>query len=56
MTLLHADDRLLPEYCDVIFALSDTHPRAVALCCDAEIIDAQGRPRFSLVGIVLHSK
>ncbi len=52
VTLLHADDRLLPEYCDVIFALSDTHPRAVALCCDAEIIDAQGRPRFSLADAV----
>lgn len=51
-TLLHADDRLLPDYCDVIFALADAHPQAVALCCDAEIIDAQGRPRFSLADAV----
>ena len=52
VTLLHADDRLLPNYCDVIFALADAHSRAVALCCDAEIIDAQGRPRFSLADAV----
>ena len=52
VTLLHADDRLLPEYCDVIFALADAYPRAVAVCCDAEIIDAQGRPRFSLADAV----
>jgi glycosyltransferase involved in cell wall biosynthesis len=52
VTLLHADDRLLPDYCDVIFALADAHPRAIALCCDAEIIDAQGRPRFSLADAV----
>ena len=52
VTLLHADDRLLPDYCDVIFALADAHPRAVALCCDAEIVDAQGRPRFSLADAV----
>jgi len=52
VTLLHADDRLLPDYCDVIFALADAHPHAVALCCDAEIIDAQGRPRFSLADAV----
>jgi glycosyltransferase involved in cell wall biosynthesis len=52
VTLLHADDRLLPEYCDVVFALADAYPRAVAVCCDAEIIDAQGRPRFSLADAV----
>jgi glycosyltransferase involved in cell wall biosynthesis len=52
VTLLHADDRLLPEYCDVLFALADANPNAVALCCDAEIIDAQGRPRFSLADAV----
>ncbi len=52
VTLLHADDRLLPDYCDVIFALADAHPRAVAVCCDAEIIDARGRARFSLADAV----
>lgn len=47
VTLLHGDDRLLPDYAGVIAALADGNPRAVALACDAEIIDASGRPRFS---------
>jgi glycosyltransferase involved in cell wall biosynthesis len=48
VTLLHADDRLLPEYAERMLALADANPDAVAVCCDAEIIDAGGRPRFSL--------
>ena len=52
VTLLHADDCLLPDYCDVVFALAVAYPHAVAVCCDAEIIDAQGRPRFSLADAV----
>jgi glycosyltransferase involved in cell wall biosynthesis len=52
VTLLHADDRLLPDYLDVIGALADTHPRAVALACDAEIVGEDGRPAFSLADAV----
>ena len=48
VTLLHADDRLLPGYTELILTLADEHPRAAALCCDAAIIDEAGRPRFSL--------
>ncbi|RIL05712.1 MAG: hypothetical protein DCC71_09445 [Proteobacteria bacterium] len=47
VTLLHGDDRLLPDYADVIAELADAHPRAVALACDAEIVDGAGRRAFS---------
>jgi glycosyltransferase involved in cell wall biosynthesis len=52
VTLLHADDRLLPEYVDVVGALAAEHPRAVAVCCDARIVDAAGQARFSFVDAV----
>lgn len=48
VTLLHADDRLLPGYTALMCALADANPAAAALCCGAEIIDGTGRPRFSL--------
>ncbi len=48
VTLLHADDRLTQDYADVVLALAAAHPRAVAVCCGARIIDAAGRKRFSL--------
>lgn len=52
VTLLHADDQLRPDYVDVMLALADAHPRAVALACDAEIVDGAGRPTFSLADAV----
>jgi glycosyltransferase involved in cell wall biosynthesis len=52
VTLLHADDRLRPEYAATMLALADAHPDAVAVCCDAEIVDAAGRARFSLADTV----
>ncbi len=54
VTLLHADDRLLPGYAATMLALADRHPEAVALFCGAQIIDAEGRPRFSLADAVKH--
>lgn len=48
VTLLHADDRLLPGYVGAMKALAAAHPRAVALFCPARTIDAAGRRRFSL--------
>ena len=47
VTLLHADDRLLPEYAEVVLALAAAQPRAAAVCCGTQIIDARGKPRFS---------
>jgi glycosyltransferase involved in cell wall biosynthesis len=52
VTLLHADDALAPDYLDVIAALAAAHPEAVGLACDADIVDASGRPRFSLADAV----
>jgi glycosyltransferase involved in cell wall biosynthesis len=52
VTLLHADDALAPDYLDVVAALADARPHAVAVACDADIVDAAGRPRFSLADAV----
>jgi len=48
VTLLHADDRLLPEYVGSMRQLAAAHPEAAALFCAAETIDAKGERRFSL--------
>lgn len=46
-TLLHADDRLEPGYVRAMRTLAAANPGAVAFFCDAHIIDAAGRERFS---------
>jgi hypothetical protein len=48
LTLLHADDRLLPSYAAAVKSLARAHPEAVAYFTAAQTIDARGRPRFSL--------
>ncbi len=48
VTLLHADDRLLPHYAATMTELATAHPEATALYCETDIIDANGRPRFSM--------
>lgn len=52
VTLLHADDRLLPEYAELMLGLAERHAEAAAFFCGARIIDAQGRSRFSLADAV----
>jgi glycosyltransferase involved in cell wall biosynthesis len=52
VTLLHADDALLPRYAPLMLELAAAHPTAVALSCDAEIIDAAGARTFSLADAV----
>jgi glycosyltransferase involved in cell wall biosynthesis len=47
VTLLHADDLLLPDYCARMEDAAARTPGAAALFCDARIIDGEGRPRFS---------
>ena len=47
VTLLHADDRLEPDYVASMLELAERHPDAAAYFCDARIIDAHGRRRFS---------
>lgn len=48
VSLLHADDRLQPDYVERMAALAQRHPECVAFYCGARVIDAAGRPRFSL--------
>jgi glycosyltransferase involved in cell wall biosynthesis len=43
VTLLHADDRALPGYAELMTKLADRHPQAAALFCSAQIIDAKGK-------------
>jgi glycosyltransferase involved in cell wall biosynthesis len=52
VTLLHADDLLLPGYAELVLGLAARTPEAVAVCCEARIIDAAGRPVFSLADAV----
>lgn len=47
VTLLHADDRLLPNYAELMLAAAARRPDVVAFHCDASIIDGRGRPAFS---------
>lgn len=48
VTLLHADDRLLPDYVACAKRLAAAHPRAAALFTASVTIDAAGRRRLSL--------
>jgi len=47
VALLHADDRLEPDYVATMLELAERHPDAAAYFCDARIIDSRDRPRFS---------
>lgn len=48
ITLLHADDQLLPHYAATMIALAEAQPEASALYCETRIIDREGRERFSM--------
>jgi glycosyltransferase involved in cell wall biosynthesis len=48
VTLLHADDRLLPNYVDVMTTSAAQHPAAALFFCRSQIIDRHGRRCFSL--------
>ena len=54
VTLLHADDELLPNYAVTMRQAAEQYPRATALFCDAEVIGADSRPRFSLPDRLKH--
>lgn len=47
VTLLHADDELLPEYAETMIAALNDNPQAIAVCCPAEIIDHESQQVFS---------
>jgi len=52
VTLLHADDALLPSYAGLMCDLAARHRDAVAFFCAARIVDEQGRERFSMADSV----
>ncbi len=52
VTLLHADDQLLPNYATLMTTAAAEHPRAALLFCRSRIIDAAGRPCLSLPDFV----
>jgi len=48
VTLLHADDLLLPSYTTLMQELAGRYPKAAAFFCGARIIDARGRRGLSV--------
>jgi len=47
VTILHADDELLPEYASHMIRLAESQPTAGTFFCSAETIDAKGKRVFS---------
>lgn len=47
VTLLHADDELRPNYASLMLELGEMFPDASAYFCRAEIIDKNGKRKFS---------
>jgi len=47
VTLLHADDELLPGYAEVVIAAHEEFPETVAVYPRTQVIDADGRRAFS---------
>lgn len=52
VTLLHADDELMPGYAALMLRAAAAHADAAAFFCETEIIDGQGQPVFSLADYV----
>jgi glycosyltransferase involved in cell wall biosynthesis len=46
-TILHADDRLLPDYVSEMLKQIQNHPEATAFFCQTRVINEQGQPTFS---------
>jgi len=52
VNLLHNDDELLPNYVQVMLQAGAAYPAAAAFFCNAKVIDAAGRERFSLADYI----
>jgi GT2 family glycosyltransferase len=52
VTVVHADDELMPNYVADLTAAAGRHPTAAAVFCRTQIIDEHGRPRFSTTDVV----
>jgi glycosyltransferase involved in cell wall biosynthesis len=55
VTVLHADDELVPTYAATMRAAAARHSTAAALFCHAQIIGPQSEPRFSLADLIKRS-
>lgn len=52
VTLLHADDRLLPDYAETMLTFADLQLGATAMACAAELIDEAGRATWTVADAV----
>jgi glycosyltransferase involved in cell wall biosynthesis len=52
VTVLHADDELMPSYCATLRDAAARYPGAVALFCRVHVIGPDHRPRLSLADLV----
>lgn len=48
VTILHADDMLMPSYCELMIRTLDARKDAVAAFCRARVVDKDGKSAFSL--------
>jgi len=51
VTILHADDELLPGYCDLMLAAVQEFPLAAGWYCQAIIIDQRGKKTFTMADL-----
>jgi glycosyltransferase involved in cell wall biosynthesis len=54
VTVLHADDRLLPTYAERVLAAARQHPAAAAVFTDVNIIGPDGRPTVTVADVGKH--
>lgn len=52
VTIVHNDDELMPTYCETMLGAAERYPHAAALFCRVMIIDAHGRPIWSVPDLV----
>ncbi len=50
-TILHADDRILPEYVKKMTQALNENPDTIAFFCEAAVIDGKGRRSFSFTDL-----
>ncbi len=52
VTILHADDQLLPNYTDEVLQAAEQYPNVSLYYCKTRIIDINGKPIFSMPDFV----
>jgi GT2 family glycosyltransferase len=54
VTILHADDELLPTYAETVSEALEDHPEAVFVFCQAHVIGTDSKPAFSFPDTIKH--